>query len=57
MNLFHRPMQGRMKSPNDDCKIKIKKTMKGREISFGGNCSKEQIAIAKENLDTGNSVD
>lgn len=33
-----------------DCKIKIKKTANGREISFSGNCSKEQIEIAKSNI-------
>ena len=33
---------------SDDCKIKIKRTDKGEEISFSGNCSKEQINMAKE---------
>ena len=35
----------------DKCKIKMKKGTDGsREISFSGNCSKEEIEIAKQNL-------
>ena len=36
---------------NDEgCKIKIKTTKTGREITFHGNCSKEQISVARERL-------
>lgn len=44
-------MWGQQKQPrqrSDDCKIKIKETSEGRTISFSGNCSKEQLALAKE---------
>ena len=34
----------------DNCKIKIKKTTQGKQIEFEGQCSREQISIAKENL-------
>lgn len=44
------PIQSPQKE--DNCRIRIKKTAKGKEIEFKGNCSKEQIAIAKENLGT-----
>lgn len=46
-NSFKKPVQ---KPKNDDCRIKIKSTAHGKEIQFKGNCSKEQIQIAKENL-------
>ena len=32
---------------NGDCKIKIKNTADGKTISFSGNCSKEQIDVAR----------
>jgi hypothetical protein len=33
---------------NDDCKIKIKNTADGKTISFSGNCTKEQLSMAKD---------
>lgn len=41
------PTQQRSQQSRDGCKIKIKNTAKGREISFEGNCSKEQLAMAR----------
>jgi hypothetical protein len=35
----------------ENCKIKIKNTAQGKTISFEGNCSKEQIQMAKMNFD------
>lgn len=44
------PRQQRQNS--EDCKIKIKNTADGKTISFSGNCSKDQIDIARSmNLD------
>lgn len=31
----------------ENCKIKIKNTAHGKELSFSGNCSKEQLQMAK----------
>ena len=36
----------------EECKIRIKETKYGREIKFSGNCSKEQIEVAKESIGT-----
>ena len=37
------------KEKKDNCKIKFKNTAKGHEVQFDGNCSREQIEIAKQN--------
>lgn len=44
-----RPL-GMPKPKKDDCKIKIKTKNGQKEISFSGECSKEQIQVAKDNL-------
>jgi hypothetical protein len=41
------------KSPREDgeqCRIRIRNTPKGKDISFSGKCSKEEIEIARDNL-------
>lgn len=43
-NFQRRPAPVRKK---DDCKIRIKNSSAGRTISFSGNCSKEQLQMAK----------
>mgnify|MGYP001565041571 CR=1 FL=1 len=35
------------RAQKDNCKIKIRNTADGKTISFEGNCSKEQIEMAK----------
>lgn len=41
------------KKQDDGCKIKIKKTSAGKQIEFEGKCSKEQIEVAKQQLNDG----
>ena len=48
--MFGNPINRKPVISSENCKIKIKKTTKGKEIQFSGNCSKEQISIAKDNL-------
>jgi len=39
------------------CKIKIKNTPSGKTIEFHGNCTKEQLSMAKMNLNDSDSSD
>ncbi len=43
---FNKPIREK----KDNCKIKIKNSNGSREIQFSGNCSREEIQIARENL-------
>lgn len=43
---IQRPVQQK-----ENCKIRIKNTSSGKTIEFSGNCSKEQIQMAKMNFD------
>ena len=45
-NRFKKPVP-QSKPKGEGCKIKIKNTSKGREISFEGQCTKEQLEMAK----------
>ncbi|MEM3075065.1 MAG: hypothetical protein QW727_03950 [Candidatus Pacearchaeota archaeon] len=38
--------------PQENCEIKVKKTKSGTSIVFKGNCSKEQIEMAKNMYNT-----
>jgi hypothetical protein len=49
MDFFQKPVQ----KAKEDCKIKIKNTKGGKQIEFSGNCSKEQLQMAKMNLESG----
>ena len=42
---FKKPIPQR--TPKENCKIKIKNTKGGKTISFEGNCTKENIEMAK----------
>ena len=53
-NFKKKPMINRPSS-NEDCKIKIKNTKYGIQIEFSGNCTKEQISMAKINFDSDDS--
>jgi len=46
-----------IKPKGDGCKIKIKNTVKGREISFEGQCTKEQLEMAKFGIGEEDSED
>jgi hypothetical protein len=43
----------------DNCKIKVKTSSDGKSktIGFEGNCSKEQIQIARENINEFNETE
>lgn len=41
------PLRVQPKPKKENCKIKIKKTSKGKEIEFQGKCSKEELAVFK----------
>ena len=43
-NNFRKPVP---QKNNGSCKIKIRNTPNGKTISFEGNCSKEQLEMAK----------
>ncbi len=52
---FKRPtMAG---SREENCKIRIKNTSRGKEIEFVGKCSKEQVEMAKQNLEGSPEID
>lgn len=40
-----------IKEKSEDCKIKIKKTSQGKEIQFSGKCTKDQVDLARGNLE------
>lgn len=42
---FKKPVPQRV--PKENCKIKIKNTKAGKQIEFSGNCSREQLEMAK----------
>lgn len=44
------PRNQPQKPKDDSCKIRIKNTRSGKEISFHGNCSKSQIQMAQGNI-------
>ena len=46
--LGNKPIQRPQRLPREDCQIKIKNSDGGKIISFRGNCSKEQLMLAKE---------
>jgi hypothetical protein len=46
---IQRPVQ---KTRGEGCKIKIKNTSQGKTISFEGQCTREQLEMAKVNLDS-----
>jgi hypothetical protein len=48
---FKKPMPARQPK-GEGCKIKIKNTASGRQIEFSGNCSKEQLEMAKMNMNS-----
>jgi len=51
---FRRPIKSFPKKPvpkKEGCKIKVRKTKTGKEISFSGNCSKSELDIAKGNIE------
>jgi hypothetical protein len=57
-NPFNKPSMHRPQRQNTDCKIKMKKTADGgSQISFSGNCSKEQLQMAKLNLESGDDYE
>lgn len=47
---FQRPQQP-VKKKEDGCKIKIKNTKHGKEISFSGKCSRQELSLAKGNVE------
>lgn len=47
----------RQMQQKEGCKIKIKNTRSGKQIEFSGNCSKDQLQMAKMNLESGNEDD
>lgn len=49
---FGQQQQKPVKQKEEKCKIKIKKTKTGKEISFSGKCSREQLRIAGNNVDS-----
>ena len=52
-----KPTPTRQMRNNDNCKIKIKNTSQGKTIEFSGQCSKEQIQMAKMNLMDGEETE
>lgn len=44
------PQMRMVKPKKENCKIKVKKIGNSRQIEFSGNCSREQIEVAKNNL-------
>jgi len=56
MNFFQKPAIPQHK-PKENCKIKIKKTATGKTIEFEGNCTKEQLQMAKMNMDNPEEVE
>lgn len=49
-NRFQKKPMQQQRPIKDNCKIKIKNTSTGRVLEFQGNCSKEQLSMAKMNL-------
>ncbi len=43
--------QQKPKEKDESCRIRIKNTKQGKEISFHGNCSKQQIGMAHGSLE------
>lgn len=39
-----------LKEKKDNCEIKIKETKQGKVLQFKGQCSREQLSLAKANL-------
>lgn len=49
--------QPQPKERDEKCKIRIRKTKTGKEISFAGKCSKDQLRLAGQNVDDSEFVD
>lgn len=53
-NFNRRPMQGQVRPKKEKCEISFKKTPGGGyKMSFTPSCTKEQIEMAKLQLDNG----
>lgn len=50
MNLGNRFSPKPTQPKKENCRIRVKKTPQGKEIEFKGNCSKEQIDVARSQI-------
>lgn len=39
-----------VKKKEEKCRIKVRKTKTGKEVSFSGKCSKEQLSVAGQTM-------
>jgi hypothetical protein len=46
-----RRLPTRPKPKEEGCKIRIKNTKGGKEISFHGKCSRQELSLAKGNVE------